>query len=141
MVWYQYVLDTLHGDDIDVTSPKSPKSPVFDPARFLTEEEAIDLFFYMKQVCHDAIYDECILDVPQFNSFALQDFVNTRRFNEPIIEDYFKDDWLPKYRRFLRQLWEYTNRQLVFSGKRIRFPLHVFNKFVFYYSSGYITQF
>ena len=140
MVWYQYVLDTLHGEDIEL-SPKSPKTPVIDPQRFLTEDEATDLFFYMKQVCHDAIYDGCILDVPQFNSFSLQEFINSRRFNESIVDQYFEEDWLPTYRYFLRQLWEYTNRQLVFSGKRIRLPRNVFYKFVFYYSSGYITEF
>ena len=141
MVWYQYVLDTLHGDDIDPISPKSPKSPVIDLRRFLTDEDAVDLYFYMKQVCHDAIYDGCILDVPQFNSFVLQEFINSRRFNEPIVEDYYSDAWFPKYRYFLKQLWEYTNQQLIFSGKNIRFPFKIFTRFIFYYSSGYLTEF
>ena len=116
--------------------PNPPKSPVVDLRRFLTDEEAVDLYFYMKQVCSDAIYNECILDAREFNSFALQEFINSRRFNEPIIEEYYSDAWLPKYRHFLKQLWDYTNRQLRFSGKNIRLPFNIFTKFIFYLLVG-----
>ena len=143
MVWFEYHLESFHGDTIvSPKSPHSPKSPrVIDPTRFVTEDEAIDLYFYIKQVCHDDYYDGCLFNVAEFNSYSIQDLINSRKFNEPIDNpEFYKYVWLPTYRRFIDILHEYINRQMVFMGKRISIPKRLFQRFVYHFCNGFVTQ-
>ena len=146
MVWFEYHLESYHGDSVikgplSPTSPKSPKSPRVDPRRMMSEEDAVELYFFMKQVCIDMFYEGCLLNKPEFNSFSLEDVINTRRFREPIEDEYFYTEvWIPTYRMALNILFEYTNRQLAAMGKRISFPKKLFNKFIFHFSDKFITQ-
>ena len=145
MVWFEYILESMHGDTVvspkTPRSPKSPTSPKFNIKRRITEEDAIDIYFFMKQVCYDSYYDGCLLNIPEFNSFSIQHFINTKRFNETIDEpEFYKDEWLPTYRDFIDILLEYTNRQLSSMGKRVSIPRRLFQRVVYHFSDGFITQ-
>lgn len=148
MVWFEYHLESLHGDTVvhgplSPKSPKSPKSPrVIDPRRFITEEESIDLFYFMKQVCHDGFYEGCLFNTREFSSFSVLELINSRRFNEELVnEDFYNEVWLPTYRRYIDILREYTNHQLNFMGKKIAIPRKLFQRFVYHSSDKFVTQY
>lgn len=143
MVWFEYILDALHGDPAeDISSPKTPNTPstpTIDPRKFLNEEDAIDLYDFMKQTVHDACYEGCLLN-DSFNSFSLHDMINTRRFTEKIecFEHYRV--WLYTYKSAVRMLYDYVHTVLRVWGKSIAIPEKLFQRFVYYYSDGFITQ-
>jgi hypothetical protein len=143
MVWFEYVLDALHGDPTEDTSspktPNTPSTPTIDPRKFLNEEDAIDLYDFMKKTVYDACYEGCLLN-DSFNSFSLHDMINTRRFTEKIecFEHYRA--WLYTYKPAVRMLYDYAHTVLRVWGKRIEIPEKLFQRFVYYYSDGFITQ-
>ena len=150
MVWFDYVLETYHGDAV-VSEPSSPSSSSsdgspraprsIDPKRVLTEDEAIDLYFYMKEVCKEGFYDHCLLNENEFNSFSLQEFINTRRHSHTIEDvDHFKHQWIPTYRNYLEIMLEYVNRQLRFMGKKVAIPRKLFYRFVYTYSDKFVSH-
>ena len=142
MVWFQYRLDAINPEEDGsvMRSPGTPKSPKQPPYKLISEDDAINLYFFMKQVCYDGIYDHCVLNTSEFNSFAVQDLINSKRFHEDFDYDHFKY-WAFTYREFLKRLREYTILQLTMMGKSINIPRKLFERFVYHYSDGYITHF
>lgn len=143
MVWFEYILDTFHGDAIEKNprSPKTPSSPKkVDMRRYISEEEGIDLFFYIKKITHDAFYDGCLFNEPDFNSFIILDVINSRRFSATIDnKDHYKL-WLNTYKQPLQMIYEYIHCQLRYWGKKIQMPVNLFNKLAYEYSDGFITN-
>ena len=143
MVWFEYILDALHGDtNIDTSSPNTPTTPstlTIDPTKFLDEEDAIDLYDFMKKTVYDACYDGCLLN-DSFNSFSLHEMINTRRFTQKIecFEHY--REWLYVYRNIIRMVRDYIHTVLRVWGKRIEIPEKLFQRFVYHHSDGFITQ-
>ena len=143
MVWYEYVLEALHGDGLETppSSPGTPKSPTIDPRKFINDEDSIDLYFYLKQLVYESYYDGMILDERDFNSYSLFELINTRRFSEKIENFEHYRGWVRAYRQHVQMLHEYMNRSLRVMGTTIAIPYKLFERFVYYHSGGYITQY
>ena len=141
MVWSGYVAEA-HERGI-ITSPKSPKSPKFtrkksDPRRKIDTEDAIDLFFYMNGVRGDVFCDNMLLDVPEYNSYSLEYFCNTR--NVDIELDAYYTIWDNEYYWELDFMRQRLNTSLKVMGKKINLTKGMFRAFVYKYSSGYLRQ-
>jgi len=142
MVWFEYILDALHGDGLEVPgSPKSPKSPTIDPRKYIDDEDSMDLYFYLKKLVTDGYYEHMILDEREFNSFSILELINTRKFDGHIEDFQHYRAWMGVYKEHIKMLSEYINRSLRVMGKTIRIPPKLFERFVYHYSTGYIAAF
>ena len=167
MVWFQYRLDALQDNCLagpgSPGTPKSPSTPNIDPNRFIDEEDAIDLYFYLKDIVSNAGYDNMVLDRRGFCSFHVLDLVISRKVNADDTElnmeisehgypiqtfserqrrfdiRHFRE-WRYTYNNIINIVHEYLNLSLYHMGKKIDIPKRILTRFMYENSSGYISE-
>ena len=143
MVWFEYVLEALQtGTDSvsEPTTPGTPKTPKIDPRHYIDEHEAIDLYFYLKQVVYDACYEGMILNEKDFSSFAINEMINTHRFNSPIVNMEHYRTWGYVYNGIINMIHDYLGTSLHCMGKKFGVPKKVLKRFIYHYSDGFISE-
>jgi hypothetical protein len=141
MVWSGYVQEAHERGIIEHTTPTSPtkkRAPKKDPRTLLTTEEAIDLYDTVKEVLYDTNYDNMILDNWEFNSFSVENYVNTKATRGYIDSDFRA--WCKTYHDVVWILYDTFNQFFALNGKRIALKEKVFIKFVYVNSSKYLSN-
>ena len=138
MVWSEYVRQAY---ETGLVSPTSPKSPKFtprkvDPRRKIDTDDAVDLYFYMKDIVESLACSNILLDKPGYNSFTLEELCNTRQVDIEL--DWFYQHWDDEYHYELDIMRDRLNRSLQYMGKKINITKKMFRTFVYKNSSMYL---